>query len=87
MIRKSTVVRVEILSGITRLRQICDTPALFMDYAGDSGKLDSLRELLSQIKESDHRVLIFSQFRGMLDITEGLLQELGDFQANRVNAI
>ena len=69
--------KVEILSGITRLRQICDTPALFMDYAGDSGKLDSLRDLLSQIKESDHRVLIFSQFRGMLDITEGLLQELG----------
>ena len=29
--------KVEILSGITRLRQICDTPALFMDYAGDSG--------------------------------------------------
>ena len=28
--------KVEILSGITRLRQICDTPALFMDYAGDS---------------------------------------------------
>ena len=69
--------KVEILSGITRLRQICDTPALFMDYAGDSGKLDSLRDLLSQIKESDHRVLIFSQFRGMLDITEELLQELG----------
>ena len=42
--------KVEILSGITRLRQICDTPALFMDYAGDSGKLDSLRDLLSQIK-------------------------------------
>ncbi|CAD0136034.1 RNA helicase [Streptococcus thermophilus] len=69
--------RVEILSGITRLRQICDTPALFMDYAGDSGKLDSLRDLLSRIKESDHRVLIFSQFRGMLDIAEELLQELG----------
>ena len=68
--------KVEILSGITRLRQICDTPALFMDYAGDSGKLDSLRDLLSQIKESDHRVLIFSQFRGMLDITEELLQEV-----------
>ena len=52
--------KVEILSGITRLRQICDTPALFMDYAGDSGKLDSLRDLLSQIKESDHRVLFFT---------------------------
>ena len=30
-----------------RLRQICDTPALFMDdYQGASGKLDSLRDLL-----------------------------------------
>ena len=48
-----------------------------MDYAGDSGKLDSLRELLSQIKESDHRVLIFSPTSWMLDITEELLQELG----------
>lgn len=69
--------KMEILSGITRLRQICDTPALFMDYNGDSGKLDSLRDLLAQMKEADHRVLIFSQFRGMLDVTETLLAELG----------
>ena len=35
--------KVEILSGLMRLRQICDTPALFMeDYQGDSGKLESL---------------------------------------------
>ncbi|WP_331274880.1 hypothetical protein [Streptococcus equi] len=26
--------KLEILSGITRLRQICDTPSLFMDYQG-----------------------------------------------------
>ncbi|MGT2908203.1 DEAD/DEAH box helicase [Streptococcus dentiloxodontae] len=68
--------KIEILSGITRLRQICDTPALFMNYSGDSGKLDSLRELLLQIKESDHRVLVFSQFRGMLDIAEHLMTDL-----------
>ena len=40
VIRKSTVVRWKFLSGITRLRQICDTPALFMDYAEISGKLE-----------------------------------------------
>lgn len=35
--------KIEILAGITRLRQICDTPALFMsDYAGTSGKLKKL---------------------------------------------
>ena len=70
--------RVEILTGLMRLRQICDTPALFMeDYKGDSGKLDSLRELLSQIAEGNHRVLIFSQFRGMLDRIEKELPQLG----------
>lgn len=55
--------KIEILSGITRLRQICDTPSLFMDYDGESGKLESLRTLLLQIKENGHRALIFSQFR------------------------
>ncbi|MBM7635602.1 DEAD/DEAH box helicase [Streptococcus saliviloxodontae] len=69
--------KIEILSGITRLRQICDTPALFMDYKGDSGKLDSLRQLLTQIKENGHRALIFSQFRGMLDVAEAELEKLG----------
>lgn len=70
--------RVEILAGLMRLRQICDTPALFMeDYKGNSGKLDSLRDLLSQIAEGNHRVLIFSQFRGMLDRIEEELPQLG----------
>ena len=70
--------RVEILTGLMRLRQICDTPALFMeDYKGDSGKLDSLRDLLGQIAEGNHRVLIFSQFRGMLDRIEEELPQLG----------
>ena len=70
--------RVEILAGLMRLRQICDTPALFMeDYRGNSGKLDSLRDLLSQIAEGNHRVLIFSQFRGMLDRIEEELPQLG----------
>ncbi|WP_019781811.1 DEAD/DEAH box helicase, partial [Streptococcus sobrinus] len=69
--------KIQILSGITRLRQICDTPALFMDYQGASGKIDSLRQLLSQIQESGHRTLIFSQFRDMLDIAEEEVAQLG----------
>lgn len=70
--------KIEILAGITRLRQICDTPSLFMpDYRGESGKLESLRELLVQLKEGNHRILIFSQFRTMLDQIEGELEALG----------
>lgn len=69
--------KIEILSGITRLRQICDTPKLFMTYEGESGKINSLRELLQQIKDSGHRALVFSQFRGMLDIAEEELTKIG----------
>lgn len=70
--------RVEILSGLMRLRQICDTPALFMDdYHGASGKLDSLRDLLLQVADGGHRVLIFSQFKGMLEKIEQELPNLG----------
>ena len=69
--------KMEILSGLMRLRQICDTPALFMeDYHGESGKLESLLELLEQIQTGSHRVLIFSQFRGMLDIIEKELKKM-----------
>ncbi len=48
-----------------------DTPKLFMeDYEGESGKLErSLREYLNRYKMVSS-CLIFSQFRGMLDIIE-----------------
>lgn len=70
--------QIEILAGITRLRQICDTPQLFIEgYEGDSGKLASLRELLLRLKEENHRVLIFSQFRQMLTIIEREMEILG----------
>lgn len=49
----------------------------FMNYQGKSGKLDSLRILLTQIKENGHRALIFSQFRGMLDLAKQEMTALG----------
>ena len=68
--------RIEILAGITRLRQICNTPALFMDdYKGSSGKLERLRELLAQIKDSGHRPLNFSQFTKVFPHLEKLMEE------------
>ncbi|MGM9886252.1 MAG: SNF2 helicase associated domain-containing protein [Lactococcus sp.] len=70
--------RIEILAGITRLRQICNTPALFLDdYKGTSGKLERLRELLEQIKDSGHRPLIFSQFTKVFPFIEAIMEEKG----------
>lgn len=62
--------KIEFLSGITRLRQICNTPGLFMPYDGESGKLQGLSELIQQLKDNGHRPLIFSQFTGMLSLIE-----------------
>lgn len=59
----------QILSALTRLRQICCHPSTFIEnYTGESGKLNLLLEQLPGILESGHRVLIFSQFTSMLGI-------------------
>lgn len=68
--------RIKILAGLTRLRQICCHPALFVeDYQGQSGKLDQLREMLTEYMESGRRVLIFSQFTSMLAIIRQALED------------
>lgn len=70
--------KIEILAGLTRLRQICDTPALYLDeYNSDSGKINQLKEILQQAKDNDRHVLIFSQFTTMLDEIKTELNELG----------
>ncbi len=61
--------QIYILALLTRLRQICCHPSLFLkQYTGGSGKLLLLEELLSDSFSSGHRVLVFSQFTSMLDI-------------------
>lgn len=59
----------EILVYLTRLRQLCNHPKLFLEnYNGESSKLEALLELLEECKSGGHRVLLFSQFTEMLDI-------------------
>lgn len=70
--------RINILAGLTRLRQICCDPALFIeDYQGGSGKLEQVKELVLSAKENHRRILLFSQFTSMLTILEGELNGLG----------
>ncbi|MCS5420947.1 MULTISPECIES: SNF2-related protein [Psychrilyobacter] len=55
--------RIKILALLTRLRQICCTPELFIEnYKGKSAKVEALIELLEELKSGGHRVLVFSQF-------------------------
>jgi superfamily II DNA or RNA helicase len=69
--------RFEILSLLTRLRQICCHPSLFLeDYKGDSGKLDQAMELIEDALSGQHRILIFSQFTSMLEKVKEKLDQL-----------
>ncbi|MEG1481116.1 DEAD/DEAH box helicase [Clostridium sp.] len=59
--------KIEILSYITKLRQISLDPSIVMnDYKGDSGKLIALSELLTDMIDRGHKVLVFSQFTSVL---------------------
>ena len=59
--------KIEILSYITKLRQICLDPTVLMnDYSGGSAKIEALVELLHKSIEEGHRVLVFSQFTSVL---------------------
>lgn len=70
--------RMSILAGLTRLRQICCDPRLFIeDYTGGSGKVEQVKDFLVAAKENNRRVLLFSQFTSMLSILEKELNELG----------
>ncbi|NRF91737.1 SNF2 helicase associated domain-containing protein [Paenibacillus frigoriresistens] len=59
--------RIKILAGLTRLRQLCCHPSLFVeDYAGSSAKFEQLMEIIEECRSAGKRVLIFSQFTAML---------------------
>lgn len=66
-----------ILQGLMKLRQICDSPAILKEetkYENHSAKLEELvREMQENI--GDHKVLIFSQFLGMLALIKEKLSQ------------
>jgi SNF2 family DNA or RNA helicase len=68
--------QIKILALLTRLRQICCHPSLFLeDYHGGSGKLELLLEVIQDCLSGGHRILLFSQFVSMLNIIETQLHQ------------
>jgi Superfamily II DNA/RNA helicases, SNF2 family len=70
-----------VLAALLRLRQVCCDPSLLKD-AGDkitdqSAKLDALINMIGEIVDEGHKILIFSQFVGMLTIIRKELEKIG----------
>ncbi len=61
--------RIKILAGLTRLRQLCCHPALFVpEYTGSSAKFEQLMEIIEECRSAGKRMLVFSQFTEMLGL-------------------
>ena len=61
--------RMQVLTHLMRLRQLCCHPSLFLEnYQGESAKFKMCLELVDDCIASKHKVLIFSQFTSMLDL-------------------
>ena len=68
----------EVLSIITRLRQICVDPATFVEnFEGESGKITTLKEIIENKLKDNHRFLIFSQFVSALNIVKDEIEKMG----------
>lgn len=70
---------IHVLRGMTRLRQICDSPLLLPDeklYGDESSKIEVLMEQIEN-KSPVHKILVFSQFVSMLDLIKKELEKRG----------
>lgn len=69
--------QMHILQGLTKLRQICDSPAILNEEERFHNYSVKLEELSREITENvgDHKVLIFSQFLGMLGLIRTKLKQ------------
>ncbi len=63
--------QIMILAALTRLRQICCHPGLFIsDYKGESSKLNQCMEIIEDAVSSGHKILLFSGYTSMFDIIQ-----------------
>jgi len=73
--------QIHILSGLTKLRQICNHPALLLKEKKyeqfESAKLNVFHTLIDGIVTNKSKVLVFSQFTSMIDILEAELTKKG----------
>lgn len=69
---------IAVLQGLTKLRQICNSPSLLSDEeinVTESVKLETLMENIVPIIEEKHKVLVFSFFVEMLELVKSRLQK------------
>ena len=68
--------QIKILAALTRLRQICCHPKIFIDdYKDGSSKLEQCMEIVEDGVMAGHKILLFSSYTSMFDIMEEELRK------------
>ena len=68
--------QIKILAALTRLRQICCHPGLFLnDYNQECSKLEQCIEIIEDGISAGHKILLFSSYTSMFSIIEERLKE------------
>ena len=68
--------KLEVLAEIMRLRRFCCHPALvFPDAPRECSKIDAFLDLVEELRENQHRALVFSQFVDFLALVREHLDE------------
>ncbi len=66
--------KIAILAALTRLRQICVDPSMFIEnYDELSSKLEYTIDLINNCINNSHKVIVFSQFTSVLEHLQKLL--------------
>ena len=67
---------IKILAALTRLRQICCHPSLFIEnYDGGSSKLEQCIEIIEEATNGGHKILLFSGYTSMFSIIQKELEK------------
>ena len=68
--------KMQILAALTRLRQICCHPSLFINgYNEGSSKLEQCMEIIQEGTNAGHKILLFSGYTSMFDFIEKELKK------------
>lgn len=66
----------KILTLLTKLREICINPhVLYENYTGEAIKIDKIIEMVKDYAKENHKILIFSSFKRILDLLKDRLKE------------
>ncbi len=77
---KTPIPYLHVFATLTLLKQICNHPALISRQnweKHESGKFELMKELIDEALGSDHKIVIFSQYVGMIEIITKYLTKQG----------